>query len=332
MISLKHRKLLVGLLAVFSVLAVWTNRRTSTRVQDKVLIVESGEDELSIETVDWSRVAYVTYATSSDYLCNAVILTAELRKLTQANIVTLIEANLLDDHVTSLLTALKQSSTVVEIDSVDERASDSWDHSFVKLHSFNLTQFDRIVYLDCDALLLKPIDYLFLLPWDHQIFAHAYWTDLQLGSYLMVLSPSTHVFNTLWRLVKNRNKDKNIYDMDILSTVSPSYLYDPSHVGATKKYLLPAYPNIMLTGELKTKNHNTFLKSRYASQPLSDWPSMRQNISLVHFSDWPDPKPWVFNNIYDDLPVCDGLSCSDHQVWISYHQKYHSLHNKYCPS
>jgi len=39
--------------------------------------------------------------------------------------------------------------------------------TFTKLHVFNLTQFDRVVYLDTDVLVLSNLDHLFALPIEH---------------------------------------------------------------------------------------------------------------------------------------------------------------------
>lgn len=57
-------------------------------------VVEQIYNNTDLDGVDWSKYAYVLYATSSAHMCNAMMIFAELRKFkTKAQLVMLVNAD-----------------------------------------------------------------------------------------------------------------------------------------------------------------------------------------------------------------------------------------------
>lgn len=130
------------------------------------------------KAVDWSKLAYINYVTDSAYLCNTLIMFDDLKHKynTKAKLVLLISRDLLDpnsssdvDHIKRLLDKIKdvdQEQVVVKLIENIVKPMDytPWNESLTKLLIFNETDYNRIIYLDNDAVLMDNLDELFFLP------------------------------------------------------------------------------------------------------------------------------------------------------------------------
>ncbi|KAL3229984.1 Glucose N-acetyltransferase 1 [Nakaseomyces bracarensis] len=128
--------------------------------------------------IDWDKLAYVNYVTDVNYLCNSLLMFDALKNQyhTKAKLVVLIGEKLLKEdsngvhaHVQQLihkLRAIDPSQVVIKTVPDITKASDGtpWRESFTKLNVFNLVEYDRIVYMDNDAMLQGHMDELFFLP------------------------------------------------------------------------------------------------------------------------------------------------------------------------
>ena len=90
---------------------------------------------------------------------------------------------------------------MVELDPALQKKNQAerWNITFFKLAIFNLTQFDKVVYLDLDMILLGNIDALFEKPHMAAVAAgncvYADWTGLNSG--LMVVEPNEAEFRRI---------------------------------------------------------------------------------------------------------------------------------------
>lgn len=130
------------------------------------------------EVIEWSKFAYVNYVTNADYLCNTLIIFNDLKQEfeTKAKLVLLISKDLLDPNTSSNVAYI--SSLLNKIQAIDEdqvviklidnivkpKDTTPWNESLTKLLVFNQTEFDRVIYLDNDAILRSSLDELFFLP------------------------------------------------------------------------------------------------------------------------------------------------------------------------
>lgn len=141
-----------------------------------------------LEKVDWSRYAYVLYATSGAHLCNSFMVFAELRKYgSKADMVLIVNEDFLNkpdefpnehkelmDNKDKL--RLKYSPVKpITIDSKEDMKI--WVSSYTKLLVFGEISYDRIIYMDADSVLLaeKHLDELFFIPPCQVATPAAYW-------------------------------------------------------------------------------------------------------------------------------------------------------------
>lgn len=128
-------------------------------------------------------------------------------------------------------------------------------------------------------MLLQNMDELFLLPPAPVAMPRAYWLypDKEiLSSHVILIKPSEGEFSRI--IDKVNDADPGDYDMEIVNN-----LYRDSAL------VLPHRPYAMLTGEFRTSDHTTYLGTdREHWDPVSAY----NEAKLVHFSDWPMPKPW----------------------------------------
>jgi hypothetical protein len=112
--------------------------------------------------IDWSKYAYTTYATDADYLCNAVMMFAQLNELkTPADKVLIYPEEWIagEDSATGRLLQKARDEYMVHLNPVrmlvGEGQEFTWAESFTKLLVFNLTRWEKVVYMDNDGMILQ---------------------------------------------------------------------------------------------------------------------------------------------------------------------------------
>ncbi|UZP42786.1 hypothetical protein NXS19_010602 [Fusarium pseudograminearum] len=131
-----------------------------------------GDDD---DDVDWSRFAYIQYVTNEDYLCNSVMIFEQLHRLgSKADRLLMYPKEMLEPDAAysnkrggQLLIRARDEYNVtlqpIEIQHRDGQ-DETWADSFTKLLAFNQTQYDRVLSLDSDSMVLQHMDELFQLP------------------------------------------------------------------------------------------------------------------------------------------------------------------------
>lgn len=123
--------------------------------------------------IDWTKYAYVNYVSQHDYLCNTLMMFSSLKDeyKTEAKLVLLVTNDMISkmESVNKILDKIKNlDKDQVEVRVVEpiHKTDDTsgWKNSLAKLQVFNLTDFERIIYLDNDANLKNNLDELFFLP------------------------------------------------------------------------------------------------------------------------------------------------------------------------
>lgn len=143
------------------------------------------------QAIDWEKLAYVNYVTDVEYLCNSLLMFDALKNKyhTKAKLVVMVGEKVLKEtedekhtHIQQLIhriRAIDPNQVVIKTVPDITKSSDGtpWKESFTKLNVFNLVEFDRIIYMDNDAMLQGHMDELFFLP-DYVKFAAPvdYWT------------------------------------------------------------------------------------------------------------------------------------------------------------
>lgn len=276
---------------------------------------------LIYKNVDWSRYAYSQYATNSAYLCNAVMIFESLSRLgSKADRILLypqewdLDIASGSDRDSQLLVKARDiygvKLTPVEIPKADDNA---WNGSFIKFMTWGQTQYDRVLHLDSDATMLKHMDELFLAPKAPVAMVRAYWqlpAVRELTSLLILLEPSELDYQQLMVATRPDVRQKDDYDMEILNR-----FYGDSAM------VLPHREYGLLSGEFRSDDHTNYLGSS-----LEAWDPDRVmgEASLVHFSDWPLPKPWIMwphKLIGEIMPRCKvgdlgNDDCRNKKIWM----------------
>ncbi|RHZ52920.1 glycosyltransferase family 8 protein [Aspergillus thermomutatus] len=320
--------------AIFILLILWFRREAPSPAP--VSHIDYGK-------VDWSRYAYSQYATSSAYLCNAVMVFEALERLGSRADRVLFYPEDWDmfvaddrDRDSQLLQLAKEKYKVLLIPISSEMiqagggSGESWDKSIAKLLAFGETEYDRVIHLDSDVTILQKMDELFFLPPAKAAMPRAYWAlpdTKQLSSLLIVIEPSYREFKALMESAQpalygqvgvDSNETTHRYDMELLNN---RY--------ADSALVLPHRQYGLVTGEFRKKDHSNFLGNDYETW---DPDKVLAEAKLVHFSDWPLAKPWVMwpvSLLAEIQPRCDykpgtpqEKGCRDREVWKSLYQDF----------
>lgn len=307
--------------------------------------------------VDWHLFAYSLYATDAHSLCNALLVFDSLKRLGSRADRVLLYPKQWDTFVasntdrTSQLLNIARDHYKVNLLPIgllgqdgattpgDLDTESSWDSSITKLRAFELTPYNRVLQLDADLTLLKNLDHLFLLPSAPVAMPRAYWADVPspdpnqsqpwpLTSLLLLLEPNRAEFKVLLETLTSWRTDPNVtthgdgkkYDMDLLN-----YRYGSSAL------VLPQRPYALLTAEFRNKDHTPYLG------PHAHWDAQKalEEAALVHFSDWPLPKPWTMwsaDALAEIQPKCtdEKGECVERKIWKGLYEDFRVKRRDIC--
>lgn len=116
---------------------------------------------------------------------------------------------------------------------IDEKYS-YWRDTFFKLQAAGCVEFEKIVLLDCDQMVVKNIDHLFeALPFTSTTCGRCVHEDwLSLSSNLLVLEPSFELHQKLISLIdpviqSKKKKGLQTGDQDVFNSVYPTWRFHP---------------------------------------------------------------------------------------------------------
>ncbi|KAL7753634.1 magnesium ion transporter [Sorochytrium milnesiophthora] len=167
------------------------------------------------------RFAYVFYVTRPEYLCSAMVNAHQLRTLS----LTSADTDIVLLHTPELAFAPIHRQRVRELNVTVREVARMPSHDglyqdvLVKLRVWQMTDYDRIVFLDADMLVLRSLDHLFELEPVELAIPRAYWFKHRvLTSLLMVVTPSEETFRRLSeKYIPDGKPLPGMYDMDIIN-------------------------------------------------------------------------------------------------------------------
>jgi len=182
---------------------------------------------------------FVSVVTNYYYLEGLKVLATSLAESKTSYPLVVVIPDDLDDNFNNACKNIKHVFDVIKmprIDFGDLKYDDnpSFDHlkdTFFKLSVASLIQFEKIIMLDTDLLVLNNIDSLFEYPHMSATrcgsIGHPEWTGVLLNSGLLVLEPSIHLFKSLVNTAKGiilNNKDNGpIGDQDVFCALYPNW-------------------------------------------------------------------------------------------------------------
>lgn len=131
-------------------------------------IINNLKESIDTDKVDWLKYAYVQYSTSQDYSCNAIMNFERLRSKynTKANLVLILTNEASIHFGDTLRNKVEELGVIVKrVNKLTFKSADvTWMQGFTKFYTFDLEEYNRVIYLDSDATILGNMDELFFLP------------------------------------------------------------------------------------------------------------------------------------------------------------------------
>lgn len=231
------------------------------------------------------KYAYLTMLGSNNYLLGTLALNYSLNSTnTQYPLIALVTENI-DSEVRKILkmnniSYLEVPNIQLENKKGNKKEYRHWENTFSKLTIFGMTQFDKIIFLDSDMLVMDNIDELFNKKNLSAVVAgksfpgNKNWVDLNSG--VMVIEPKDGEDKRLIKLMNSISLLDNIGDQDVIQRAYPNWKnikklhlseeynvfapYEPYYINAGKVNTVKI---VHFVGEKKPWNMNKYEKFRY---------------------------------------------------------------------
>lgn len=251
--------------------------------------IKDSERLLSIEDKNLEK-AYITVLIGENYLDGVRVLKESLsRTLPKYPFYVLvpndINKELIKELEKSRINVLRTRPFGNEIMEKKNKV-DYWKNTLFKLKIFDLTKFEKIIFLDSDMIVFKNLDELFLLPHMSAVAAgrelHENWTRLNSG--LMVIEPNHDEYLKLVSIIdqvfaERQKQGLGVGDQDIINAYYQEWVN-------MKELQLNSVYNIML-------GYAGYLKKVGIIKSFSD-------IYVYHFTG--KEKPWR-NNLRENFVI-----------------------------
>ncbi|EGG09509.1 family 8 glycosyltransferase, partial [Melampsora larici-populina 98AG31] len=153
--------------------------------------------------------AFVTMLTSDPYLPGCLVTAHSIKQSEKDNaaqdfdLVCLITLDSVS--VESIKALRKVYNLVISVDAISSSNKDELNllgrqdlsGTITKIHIWRLVQYQKVIYVDADTLILKSISHLFQLPNEFSASPDTGWPDC-FNSGLMVIQPNLDVFDRLY--------------------------------------------------------------------------------------------------------------------------------------
>lgn len=232
------------------------------------------------------KYSYVTVLSTESYLLGALCMYKSLKNSNTKIALTVVVTDNISNDIIKILENEKINvvkKPKIKITNIaDEQNKDSkfmyWNNTFDKLHIFELTQFEKIVYIDSDMLILNNIDELFKRENLSAVVAGNFYPGneewVKLNSGLMVIEPKIGMLDEFMKILNSEIlKGKIIGDQNIIQEYVPEW-ENMENLHLDHKY-------------------NIFFQ--YLEFYVDKFKKSLDNISIVHFIS--KDKPWMLDRI-----------------------------------
>ncbi|KAI6691902.1 hypothetical protein NL676_019612 [Syzygium grande] len=186
-----------------------------------------------VYTGDARREAYATILHSAHvYVCGAIAAAQSIRMAgSTRDLVILVDDTISNYHRSGLEAAGWKIRTIQRIRNpkAEKDAYNEWNYS--KFRLWQLTDYDKIIFIDADLLILRNIDFLFAMP---EISATGNNGTL-FNSGVMVIEPSNCTFNLLMKHI-NEIESYNGGDQGYLNEIFTWWHRIPRHMNFLKHF------------------------------------------------------------------------------------------------
>jgi lipopolysaccharide biosynthesis glycosyltransferase len=260
-------------------------------------------------SVDRRREAYATILHSaSEYVCGAITAAQSIRQAGSTRDFVILVDDTISDHHRKGLEAAGWKVRIIERirnPKAERDAYNEWNYS--KFRLWQLTDYDKIIFIDADLLILRNIDFLFAMP---EISATGNNATL-FNSGVMVIEPSNCTFQLLMEHI-NEITSYNGGDQGYLNEIFTWWHRIPKHMNFLKHFWEGDEE------EVKVKKTQLF----GADPPI---------LYVLHYL---GRKPWLCFRDYDcnwNVPILrEFASDIAHTRWWKVHDKMPKKLQGYC--
>jgi hypothetical protein len=277
-----------------------------------------------------SPFSYVFYATNDDYACSALVNVHRLQTLfhTTARIVLLATSSVSDPF----LTVFRARNVTVFIDEAPPLADGSvgyYKDVLLKLVSFKLHHSDpslkRILMLDADQLILRPLDDVFGFPEVDVAAPRAYWVGKETASSTFML---VMLSERLWRRIEVAMRDikSDRYDMDLINEVLGwEMMLLPGHYASINSHWevsdIPTWfrdvdelPTTSAFAPTPT-NATTFKEESEKASRFEMLYRVYEQSSVLHFFALGKPWSYTIEQVHQERPDAHPLFVEQFLTW-----------------
>jgi alpha-N-acetylglucosamine transferase len=234
--------------------------------------------------------SFVCVLSTDDYLEGVLVLDYNLKQLsTKYPLLCLINESI-SDRTKQILDYFGIKYKLVNKVNYSSSTYNRWNYTFDKLNVFSLTEYDKIIYLDSDLLILKNIDDLFNIKRFTMTSDIPFYYD-KLNSAVMIIKPNIDDYNGLVELAKKYDEEKkdNIGDQNVIN----------DFFKGRNVFSLDASYNEMRvvsneTEQILDENTNEYIKMHKARIVTENV----DNPVIIHYIS--QPKPFMVDGLYMD--------------------------------
>ena len=258
------------------------------------------------EEAETSRDAYVTLLYGGGFLLGARVLGQSLRVTGTTRDLIALCTEEVSEHAQRVLRddgwIIRHITNIHNPYEGKSSRGDYFSGIYSKLHIWNMMEYERIIYLDSDALVLSNIDHMF----DCGTFCAAFRHSDLFNAGIVVVEPSRAIFR------------------DMLAKIQDTPSYDDGDQGFLNVYFKDLRYASMFNWSNKSRQRqpmrmpaglNADIGSYYAN---SRWNMPREEIRIIHYTLGP-VKPWIWwtNFLFDLNPI--WTSVRERLPQYSYH-------------
>ena len=232
--------------------------------------------------------SYVCVLSTNNYLEGVLVLNENLKQLKSKYPLLCLINEFISEETRQILTKFhikyKLQKAILPSSITD---SARWKYTFDKLNVFNLTEYEKIVYLDSDFLILENLDYLFEI--DDFTMVYDNKRENYHCSALMVIKPKEEDYLGLLKLTEEVNKTNTqiIGDQDIINIYFDNI-----------KVLPIQYNFIKGIEDTQVEVYDYVKQEKVTKHKCKDF-YYSDDPKIIHYYEL--PKPFMLTKEFDDM-------------------------------
>lgn len=225
---------------------------------------------------------YVCVLSTDDYLDGVLVLNQNLIDLnSKYPLLCLINEHISIDTINILNKFNIKYKLINSITYNSNKKMERWNNSFDKLNVFNLTEYNKLIYLDSDLLILNNIDNLFEIN-RFTMVPDIPFNKEKFNSALMIVIPDNNIYKALIELTDTMNESNTDYVGD--QTIINEYYKDKNVITLDKEY------NTMKSLHLDNDKYTSYEVTKDVDNPV-----------IIHYINQPKPFMVDYTDKYSDI-------------------------------